>query len=351
MELNWTTLNSRKGPIPPLGQVLVDAPCSMYGAIASTISALPAPALQHLSVDVDCHGVPSAYFKEALSSVVLRCGPPLTEFSSPTPLSDAAINHLIHLPHLCTWHAKHSPPNYAASSLPLVFPPLRRFTLGEGAGRGWLSLFERLGDRVPSTQGTTPLPGVRGSLEYLNIGNFPDASIDPSVTSSIQTFRNLVGLSVMVVCHDGQCVFKLNGDNVAELTMALPRLNSLLLGYACDKNTCATTVACLLPVSVHCVGLQSLGIHFNTTNIVDDLKNISEDPRFQELRSLQKCALSWLDVRRIPFTLNESDFGTVARGMMDIFPDLDHCDGWDEFSWKLAEVRGQPKVRPVDRVR
>ena len=199
---------------------------------------------------------------------------------------------------------------------------------------------KRLGDCVSSTQGTTPLSRVRESLESLNVGDFPDPTIDVSFASVIQTFRNLLHLNVMVNCRDGQCIFKLNNDNVAELAMALPRLDSLLLGYPCDENTCATTVACLLPISVHCARLQSLGIHFNTTNIVDDLKDISEDPRFQELRSLQKCTLSCLDVHEMSLTFDDSEFETVARGMVDIFPNLERCDGWDEFNWELAEVQG-----------
>ena len=292
-----------------------EVPQNSLSVVASTISALPAPSLQHLSVRM-CYGIPPAYFKKSLSSVVLRCGPSLTEFSSLTPLSDAAISHLIHLPHLHTWHTKHPPPNYSASSLPLVFPPLTEFIVGDGAAPGWLSLFKRLGDCVSSTQGTAPLSRVRESLESLDIGNFPDPIIDVPFASIIRTFRNLAHLNVMIGCHrevhNGPCVFKLNNDNVSELAMALPRLDSLLLGYPCDKNTCATTVACLLPISVHCAGLQSLEIHFNTTNIVDDLKNISEDPRFQELRSLGKCALSCLEVHEIPLTIDESEFETVA---------------------------------------
>ena len=306
-------------------------PKSSLPVVASTISALPTSTLRHLSAHIDHNGIPPTYLRDLLSSVVLRFGPSFTEFSSQTPLSDAAINHLIHLPHLHTWYTEHPPPHYSASSLPLVFPPLREFTLGEGAAPGWLSLFKRLGDRVSSAQDTTPLSGVRESLETLNIEDFPVPTINPSFTSIIQTFRNLVHLNVMVNCRSGQCDFKLNNDDVTKLAMALPRLNSLLLGYPCDKNTCATTVACLLPISVHCARLLSLEVHFNTTKIVDDLRDISENPRFQELRSLRKCGLWCLDVTRIPLTVNKSDIETVERGIMGIFPNLDRCDGWDEF--------------------
>ena len=317
-----------------------EVPQSSLQVIASTISSLPTSALQLLSVKIHDHRISRTYFKDSLSSVVLRCGPSLTEFSSWTPLSDPATNHLIHLPYLCTWYTLYPPPDYSASSPPLFFPPLIKLTIGYGASRGWLSLFKRLGARVSSAQSATPLARVRESLRTLDIAAFPDPIIDSSFTSVIQTFRNLAYLIVAVVCCNGQCVFNLNNDDVAELAMALPRLEFLLLGYPCDKNTCATTVACLLPLSVRCARLQSLWIHFNTMNIVDDIKTISEDPRFQRLRSLRKCALSCLNVHKLPLTLDGSELETLARGMTDIFPNLECCDGWDEFNSKLAEVQG-----------
>ena len=331
-----------------------EVPHKVLPAITSVIAALPTPTLQDLSVDVDCHEISSAHYKDSLSSVILRCGPSFTRFSSPIPLSDSAINHLIHLPHLRIWHTEHPPPNYSASSLPLVFPPLRDFSLGEDAARGWLSLFKRLGNRVSSTQHTTPLSRIKESLESLIIESFPDLTIDVSFASTIQTFRNLNHLNVTVHCHrprDGgiQCAFKLNNESVTELAMALPQLESLLLGYPCYKNTCVTTIACLLPISVHCVKLRSLEIHFNTTDIVDDLRMISEDPRFQELRLLPKCAISRLDVYRIPLALDESEFETVANGMTDIFPYLERCDGfdgiWNGLNEKIAELQGIPLVQ------
>ena len=329
-----------------------EVPRHFLPVIASTISTIPTASLQFLSVHVGHRGIPPAYLKDPLSSVVLRCGPSLTEFSSPIPLSDVAITHLIHLPNLHTWHTEHPPPNYPASSLPLVFTPLKKLTLGEGAARGWLSLFNRLGNCVSPTQDVTPLSRVGGSLESLHVGNFPNPIIGVSFASIIQRFRNLTYLNVNVDCYDEvhkQCVFKMNDDSIFKLAMALPRLESLLLGYPCHRNTCHTTVACLLPISVHCARLQSLEIHLNTTNIVDDLKNISEDPRFQGLRLLRKCTLSYWDVRDMPLTLNDSGLEIVARGMMDIFPDLVCCEGWHELSWKIAELGGCTKAQ-ADRV-
>lgn len=87
-------------------------------------------------------------------------------------------------------------------------------------------------------------------------------------------------------------IFKLNNDDITKLAIALSQLEFLLFGKPCYEYTCATTVACLYLISVHCDKSRWLDIYFDTANIVDDFKNISEDPRFRELRSLPRCTLS-----------------------------------------------------------
>ena len=84
-------------------------------------------------------------------------------------------------------------------------------------------------------------------------------------------------------------------------------------------------------------------IHFNTTNIVDDSKDISENLRFQELHSLPKCTLSRLDVYRIPLTIDELSLEIVVGGMIDIFPSLGRCERleliWDEIPSRIEKLR------------
>ena len=320
-------------------------------AIASIIPALPTSTLQSLIIIPSPswnHMTPWADFTTSLSTVVLRCGPSLTEFTSMIPLSGAAVDHLIRLPHLTTCHIDGPPPNYSSSDPP-VFPPLTNLALRAGSVRQWLPLLERLG--VPSSK-------VKESLKSLRL---PISIIDVTSASMIQTFRNLVDLNVDRRCYgrggEGQCIFKLNNDDVTELVMALSQLESLLLGRPCSDNTCTTTVACLLPISVHCVKLQKLAIHFNTTNIVDDLRNISDGPRFQELYSRPRCRLTCLDVYGIPLTLDDPSFETVASGMIDIFPALGYCQvvarstSWRELSERLRELQGSVDVPDTPSVR
>ena len=343
---------------PLLEEVYIDAPPSwntagfiptMLPALGSTISALPTSALRILSIGTARNACMHLrwwrHLEDPFSSLVLRCGPSLTRLSSPISLSDEAINHAIRLPSLRIWEVEGPPPSCSALSPPFVFPPLAEFGLWEPSAHGWLSLFQQLEDRASATQDVTPLCKVKESLTHLNVVHRSVAVvIDISLTSPIQMFRNLVSLRVRGNCYvDGedQCTFKLDNDSVTKLAMALPQLTHLLLGYACSKNTCTTTIACLLPISVYCVGLDELEVHFNITNIINDLKSISIDPHFQEFLSLPRCRLRDLDVSDMPLFLDESEFGTVVDGMRDIFPSLQSVQGsmdiWCELSEKFRE--------------
>ena len=320
-------------------------PPDILPVIASTISTLPTSSLQLLVVRTRDPRVPWEYFKDSFSSVILRCGPSFMEYISPVPLSDAAVNHLLQLPLLRAWSTHDPPPCCSTSSFPLAFPPLEELTLREGAIHGWVSLSKRLESGVSTTQAVTLLSKMKGSLRSLNVETLPGFIIDTSFTSLVQIFRNLVNLDVAADCQDeegkeveGQCTFKLNNDDVVGLSMTLSQLESLVLGHPCSRNVCITTVACLLPISVHCPRLRKLEIHFNTTNVIEDFKNISEDPRFQELRLLPKCPLTYLNVHRTPLTLDESGFETTANGMTDIFPSLRACCGL-EYIWNRLSRR------------
>lgn len=324
-----------------------EVPRDIRPAVASAISTLPTSTLRSLLVDFRYLKGPWAPFRDSFSSIVLRCGPSLTKFASPIPLSEAAINHLIHLPHLRSWRIDDPPPNYSTLPLPLGFPPLTEFKHGGDAARGWISLFGRLATGVSHAQGMTPLFKTRESMKCLSIINYPSPVIDASFVSPIRIFRNLGHLNVVGRCSyediDGQCVFKLNNDDVVKLAMALSQLEFLRLGHPCSKNTCATTAACLLPISVYCVELEMLEIHINTVDIVGDLKGISEDPHFQELRSLPRSKLSRFEPRLTPLSLDEHGFETVVNGMIDLFPSLEWCEGyggvWDEVSERINELR------------
>jgi len=317
---------------------------SILPALTPIFSVLPAPTLQTLHFSTDNHDIPWEDLKNSFSSVVLRCGPSLTTLVSSVPLSDAAVDHTIRLPHISTWVVEGPPPNHSPSYSPTVFPPLTQFGLGVTAGYGWLSLFQRLEDHVSTTQSMTPLYRVKESLKSLSVGYSSAIPIvDISLISPIRIFRNLATLDVATSYYHGQCTFGLNNNDITELVMALPQPERLHLRSPCQENTCATSVVCLLQISVRCHKLGILSIHFNTTNIVDDLKNIPVDPQLQELCSLPRCTLPFFEAHGMPLTIDESDFKTVVDGMRDIFPSLGFCtplEGtWDGLARRIEELQ------------
>ena len=272
---------------------------------------------------------------------------PLTKFASPVAFSDAAVDHLIRLPNLRALRIKGPPPGYYTLSRPSAFHPLWNLHSTNVLHMGGSSC-SHLENRVSPTQPTTPLSKLKGSLKFLKVETLPGFIVDAPLTLPIRVFYNLVNLNVDVLCHfysEDRCSFELSNANITELAMALPRLESLLLGHPCGENTCATTFACLVEISIHCVKLRRLEIHFNTTNIVEDLKKISADSRFQQLHSLPRCALTRLDAYQTPLALDGSDFETVVHEMIGIFPSLEYCLGyegiWDDISDRIEEIRKQ----------
>ena len=225
-------------------------------ALASIISAIPASALRSLNVRND---VPSLSLSRELSSVISNCGPFFTKFSSFIPLENEAVEHLIQLSHLDSLLTANAPPFNLdpppldhdlafgpGVPLSLVFPPLTALIVGTGVVQGWLTLFQLLEARVSAADGATPVSMVKKSLETL-VGEDPRCPIDASFISPIRMFRNLVHLNIRARCSEGlECAFRLNDDNVAKLAMALHQVEYFSLREPCARNTCATTVACLL---------------------------------------------------------------------------------------------------------
>jgi len=103
------------------------------------------------------------------------------------------------------------------------------------------------------------------------------------------------------------------------------------------------TVACLLLISARYVKVKTLEIPFNITNIIEDFKNISEDPQFWEMRWFPKRPLMRLDLWRMPPTLDELGFETMVNGLVDILLSLRYCQGrkgvWEVIPDRMRELR------------
>ena len=188
---------------------------------------------------------------------------------------------------------------------------------------------------------------VRATLTCLEIHGW--VSIDATFTSLFSLFSNLTTLFAQPRCADG-CAFPLTDQDMVQLSAALPRLETLDLGGPCPLGTCNTTVFCLLALSVHCKNLRRLMIHFNTTNLTNDIQSLSEDPYFRDLGSLPtRCHLMSFDAGGSPFPrpTSDEDITTIAAGLIGIFPSLIDVHSYIGKNWtvlrsRVRKLRGLP---------
>jgi len=104
------------------------------------------------------------------------------------------------------------------------------------------------------------------------------------------------------------------------LAIALPHLErGLRLGHPCGFDTCKTTVAALMSISVHCLDLTVLKTHFNTLEIVRDLQRVFDRGAG---RDDAKCRVSNLPVGGGLSIEVQENIETVVMGLKVIFPCL-----------------------------
>lgn len=301
--LNHVTLRLPGGP----------AELGPLTALAQTVSFLPS-SLKKLFVM--CGQKSSEELRNTMSSFVCRCGSSLKTFKTSVPLRDAAILRLMELPNLSSWGTSQGPPQ--AVSTFNIFPSLKKLRIDQPDAFPWLDVLasdEHLGV-LQQYPGMTTRP--RDMLESIHC----PMMLDPKLLTTIGKFRNLVTFRMRSDCYlgKGQCAFHLTDADVHELAAALPRLKNLLLGHPCPSNTCKTTVASLMSISVHCLDLEALEIHFNTQTMVSDVQRLLNESIWKDKA---KCNLRDFHVGHMPLEIERTeDEETVAWGFALIFPSL-----------------------------
>ena len=308
------------------GLPIYHPPSGRMAALTQFLSALPT-SLE--SLDVGFGQEDADPVKDALSSFICRCGPFLRSLGTFVPLSDAATLHLMQLPNLSRWETDQGPPQV---TLTPILQSLEHFDLNGEAALPWLRFLASGEDCAPT----------RERLKFLDLPN--GTVIDSTFLSPVVTLRNLVKLRVNnVACKAaaGGCSFRLTDGDIEDLAAALPHLKSLRLGEPCDLNTCKTTVASLMSISVHCPDLLLLETHFNVQTIVGDIQGLLD-------RGLghnkTQCRLQSILVGVIPLELDSTGLRTVTMGFSAIFPHVAHLVGynghWPELRLQMPGVGG-----------
>ena len=307
----------------------------MVAPLTQMISLLPI-SLRHLSIMCDQEG---ERLSDAMSSFVCRSGSLLSSFETTERLSEKAIDHLMQLPNLSRWVTVQGPPRVVPTS---IFPSLESIWLHEPTALPWLHLLashERDILWQDGSRSATSHPNIRETLTSFRCFH---TIVDSTLLSSVVKFRNLVTLCVDTTCpNTDDCTFFLTDGHMEDLAAALPRLEDLKLGYPCHFNSCATTIASLASISVHCPDLTVLQVHFNTRTIVSDMQRLLDGVAG---RGKAKCKLRNLSVGFLPLEVGEEDVKNVTVGLKVIFPCLTDLEDFSGTWYK-------PKSIPEDRGR
>lgn len=284
--------------------------------LATVVAALPT-SLREFTLHVNNAGLGSDELKKEVSYTIQRCGQALAHLEVDVELSSVAIHHVMQLPNLRTWKVYRSllPATLAPLSETPYLPALRLLALSATNTYDWIVF---LASSFPTVN------GVRSTLTELNLGG--SHVVDPALFSQICAFTNLTRLDVGCSCPKEECSFALTDDDLSRLSMSLPRLERLMLGHQCDKNTCKTTFESLLFLSARCPKLAFISIHFNTVQIAQDIRSLFEtgDPGVKELRdSPTRCQITTFSVDQTPLSLKGLDeLDVVKRGFLNVFPQL-----------------------------
>lgn len=300
--------------------------------LVQIISFLPT-SLEDLTVDCGWEEEDET-LKDAISAFIRRCGSSLRNLYFRVPLSEAAIRHITQLPNLRSWNVVQGPPRTVPLS---IFPSLEKLCLHEEAALPWLYLLLPPEERVPQNA-SAPATLHTNLGEMLNTLHCPYGTIvDSTLLSSILKLRNLVTLYVGTSCPLGGCTFYLTDGSVENLAATLPRLETLRLGNPCRLNSCKTTIASLLSISTHCLGLTLLEIHFNTLTIAGDMQRMLDGDSWCDNA---KCELQNFVVGYLPLEGGEMDVETMVVGFRAIFPCLtditDYSGRWHELRTRLS---------------
>jgi len=306
----------------------VDTPVEIFPTITSMIMELETLHLRVFRFFLRCPAQRCRSLEPAFSSAILRCGPSLKILSVPTPLSDAAVQHIMQLPNLTEWYTMNGPPRVSDLSPSGAFLKLDLLQLCEEASLGWLPLFEVTARRTSSTQGAH-IQSYHGPGQNLTtLECLVDVSVGAALVTPIMLFHGLVYLTIHSSCSDTSgCIFSLTDDDTEEITTALPRLKEAVFGWVCSANSCRTTVSSLISFSTHCEDLVYLEIHFNTTNLRNNLEPVLADLRLDNLPSSSERDPFILSLSDAPISISREDIGPVMKGFHRIFPSLDVIHG------------------------
>ena len=268
---------------------------------------------------------------EEISTFILGCGESLREFHSNLALSPEAVAHLVNLPNLRDWTTEQKPPRITAlihdgipGGFTSLLPSLESLQLKGEEALEWLSIFDTTKNRYP------PRTVVGRNLSRLL---YIDSTLiaDSNMLSKLFPLTNLVGITLGLRCMSPEvagCASRFSDQDVEHLALALPNLEALRLGEApCSAKTCPTTILSLFLLSIHCLNLKLLSIHFRTTDVSMDVMAMVDYAHSNDLHRRPRCALDVLVAGNQIVPPEDHEFALISMGISAVFPSLTRIEG------------------------
>ena len=275
--------------------------------------------------------------QDAISSLVLRTTPTLRSIEVSSDLSDAAIHHVVRLPNLSDASVRFVNLDLQAAPLDTIFPSLRTLETRVDSEGGWKYLMEDTmklesivlhsltalhPEKVVDIFGFLINRGFHRITHRLSFAAFEPCDLTPRILTPLHNFGSLARLSVTSPCDPIRCKSRLTDGALAQLAEALPQLVELFLGgVPCGSPARGITLAGLHPLSVHCIHLETLQVHFSALDIPTD---IPEDAlsKASDQPPLSHCPLFRLVVGELPVSASAKSPLIIAYFLRQMFPRL-----------------------------
>ena len=304
--------------------------------VVPVLASLPVEKLEELRF-LDLSG--DRAVQDTISNLVLRTTDTLRSIEVSSDLSDAAIRHVIRLPNLNDASVRFSNLDRRAAPVDAAFPSLRTLETRVDSNGGWKYVMEDITnlesvvlhsrtvlhpEEVVHVFGFLINKGFHWTMHRLSFAVFEPCGLTPPILTPLYKFGSLTRLSVTSPCDPMECQSRLTDGSLAQLAEALPLLVELLLGdVPCGSPARGVTLAGLHPLSVHCVHLETLQIHFSALDIPTDIpEDALSNPSDLVPLSPNHCRLFQLVVGGLPISTSGRSPLIVAYFLHQMFPRL-----------------------------
>ena len=250
-------------------------------------------------------------------------------------------------------------PSTPISPPEVALPSLEELVVRAGGVSSWLNIFEKIPNpalqdlKISFMEGAPPayLQALGYSLKDANKGqnltrfrcSWEDAiTITEVELYPLLSFERLTAL--VLHSRSQECTVQLDDPFVCRLAKALPRLEILRLGDAPPNAVTNVTVESLVALSMNCVDLDFLRIHFDVTSIPS--RSTYENSQMRK----SSCKLRTLSVGSQPPPSSDDDILRLAFAIAHIFPHVEdirrYGEGWRKVNQHLELFREEFTIIP-----